>query len=204
LVIGVVGGSGGLGSSTFAAAIASAGAPSVLVDLDPVGGGIDVLLDIEGLPGARWSQMQLDGGYLDPVLLRDGLPRWQSVAVLAADAGPASPAAVAQVVAAAAEIGPVVLDLPRAPSRVRAAVTCTFTVLLAEAQVRELAAARAVLASLGDGPTGVVLRRGAVPVDDAAARLGVPLLGVLPPLDRTGNPRAAARLAAGVLDGLDR
>jgi hypothetical protein len=202
LVIGVVGGSGGVGASTFAAAIAAAAGRSVLVDLDPVGGGIDVLLGIESLPGARWSQMQLDGGYLDPVLLRDGLPRWQSVAVLAADAAPPSAAAVVQVVAAAEEVGPVVLDLPRAPSPVREAARCTFDVIVADAHVRELAAARSVLAGLPAIPTGVVLRRGAVPTDEAATRLGVPLLGVLPALDRRSTSRAADRLAAGVLDGV--
>ena len=68
-VIGVVGGCGGAGASTFAcvlAATAATGWPAVLVDLDPVAGGIDVLLGIEAVPGARWSGLRLGGGRLDP------------------------------------------------------------------------------------------------------------------------------------------
>ncbi len=203
-IVGVVGGSGGAGASTFAATLATAAAPCVLVDLDAVGGGIDVLLGIESVPGARWSGLRLDGGYLDPALLARGLPHRESVAVLAADVGPPSVDAALQVIDAAAHLGVVVLDVPRSPGPVRDAALsrCALRVVVAVAQVRELAAARSVLATLPGGPVGVVLRRGGLPIDDAAARLGAPLLGVLPPLDRAITPRSAARVAAGVLDGL--
>ena len=63
-VLAVVGGSGGVGASTFAAALATAAAPATLIDLDPVSGGIDVLLGIEDVPGARWSGLRLEGGRL--------------------------------------------------------------------------------------------------------------------------------------------
>jgi hypothetical protein len=203
-VVGVVGGSGGAGASTFAGMLATAAAPCVLVDLDGVGGGIDVLLGIEAVPGARWSGLRVDGGHLDPGLLAAGLPRWRSVAVLAADVGPPSADAAVQVIDTAAHLGVVVLDLPRSPGPVRDAALsrCALRVVVAVAQLRELAAARSVLASLPAGPVGVVLRRGGLPIDDAVARLGAPLLGVLPPLDRSITPRSAARVAAGVLDGL--
>ena len=63
--------------ATFAAALAcAAGGPSVLIDLDGVGGGLDVTLGLEGIPGARWSGLQLDGGHLDPVVLDQGLLRF--------------------------------------------------------------------------------------------------------------------------------
>ncbi|HEY7008067.1 MAG TPA: hypothetical protein VH395_03955, partial [Jatrophihabitantaceae bacterium] len=185
VVVGVLGGSGGIGATTFAAALAEAAAPSVLLDLDPLGGGVDVLLGIEAVAGARWSGLRVDGGHLDPVLLADGLPRWRSVAVLAADAQPSAAAAL-QVIESAGALGPVVLDLPRAPSPVRDALVprCALCVLVAAAEVRELAAARAVVASLPDAAVGVVLRRGSLPSADAVAWLGVPLLGLLPPLAR--------------------
>jgi cellulose biosynthesis protein BcsQ len=204
VIVGVLGGSGGVGASTFAATIAAAAQPAVLVDLDPVGGGIDVLLGIETAPGARWSGVRVDGGHLDPQLLADGLPHWQSVAVLAADVSPPSPDVAVQVIETAAQLGDVVLDLPRAPGSVRdaALVRCALAVVVASTHVRELAAARAVLGSLPDVPAGVVLRRGALPVSDAVALLGVPLLGELPPLDRAQASRVTARVAAGVLDGL--
>jgi hypothetical protein len=59
-VVGVVGGSGGVGASTFAAVLALGAAratrgPAVLIDLDPIGGGIDVLLGVQSIPGLRWS-----------------------------------------------------------------------------------------------------------------------------------------------------
>src|SRR3954469_13289994 len=108
IVVGVTGGSGGVGASTFAAVLAMVARPAVLVDLDPVGGGADVLLGIEAHPGARWSGVRLDGGRLEPTLLADGLPRWRDVAVLAADSGEPSPGAALQVVDAARRLGTVV------------------------------------------------------------------------------------------------
>jgi hypothetical protein len=202
-VIGVIGGNGGVGASTFAAAVTSVAERATLIDLDPVGGGIDVLLGIENVAGARWSGLRVGGGYLDPALLADGLPRWRNAAVLAADQPP-EPSAVGQVVAAARALGPVVLDLPRAPGPLREAglACCELCVLVAAAtDVRTLAGAGAVLRSLPAVPVGVVLRRGEFGVDEAAGLLGVPLLGVLPPLDHPSE-RAVNRVAAGVVDGL--
>lgn len=209
VVVGVVGGSGGVGASTFASLIASVALPSVLVDVDPAGGGVDVLLGIEAVPGARWSGLRLEGGRLDPALLADGLPRWRDVAVLAADGDVPTAAGALEVVDAATRLGAVVLDLPRSPSPVRDALLrrCVLCVVVAVAEVRDVAAARAVVRLAPDAPFGVVVRRGSLPVDDVARLLGAPLLGVLPALERDAPrssrvPRAAIRVAAGVLDGL--
>jgi secretion/DNA translocation related CpaE-like protein len=207
-VVGVIGGSGGVGASTFAAVLAAVAVPSVLVDLDPVGGGSDVLLGIESVRGARWSQLRLDGGWLDPALLADGLPRWRGVAVLAVDALVPSPAGVVQVIDAAAELGTVVVDLPRAESEVRAAagVRCVLIVLVVAAHVRAVAAARAVWRSLPNDRCGVVVRRGELPAREVAELIGAPLLGVLPAMERgqlaERLPRAEVRVAAGLVDGL--
>jgi secretion/DNA translocation related CpaE-like protein len=202
VVIGVVGGSGGVGASTFASLVAVGARGAMLIDLDPVGGGIDVLLGVEDLPGARWSGLRVDGGYLDPALLADGLPRWRDVAVLAADVPPPGPAATAQVIAAAAGRGPLVLDLPRAPSPVRdaALAQCAVCVLVAAAEIRAIVAASAVLRTLAGVRVGVVLRRAGMAAAEALALLDVPLIGVLPSAERPS--RASARVANGVLDGL--
>jgi hypothetical protein len=207
-MIGVVGGNGGVGASTFAAVLAWDATSGVLVDLDPVGGGLDVLLGIEQEPGARWSGLRLDGGRLDPSLLAGGLPRWAGVPVLAVDLSP--PEVVEPVLAAASHGGVAVIDLPRAASYTRDAVAaaCDFVVVVVEARVRPLAAARAVLAALPDVPVGVLLRRGDVPMDDVAALLGVGPMGTVPAaargVDLTDGrvPRGLARVAAGVLDGV--
>lgn len=210
--IGVIGGNGGVGASSFAAVLAATAPRSVLVALDPVGGGIDVLLAIEHEPGARWSGLRLDGGRLDPALLDEGLPRWGRVPVLAADVAPPSAAAAGQVLNAVTALGVAVLDLSRAPCAVRdvATLRCVLVVIVAGASARELAAAHAVLAGLPEQvPTGVVVRRGEIAAEQAAAMIGTPLLGRLPALRRTREldphrlPRATARLAAGILDGLD-
>jgi hypothetical protein len=208
-VVGVLGGSGGVGASSFAAVLARAG-HATLVDLDPVGGGVDVLLGVEEVPGARWSGLRLDGGYLDPQLLAEGLPRWNSVPVLAADGATPSGEQIGQVLGAARSRGPVVLDLPRAPTAERdlAARRCALTVVVVSAQLRPLAAAQAVVCSLPDVAVGLVICRGAIRPEQAAVFVGAPLLGVLRqpvrPADSGGSPRAAARVADGILDGLCR
>lgn len=213
-VIGVVGGSGGVGASTFAAALAAQAGRSVLIDLDVSGGGIDVLLGIESVPGARWSGLRVAGGRLDPQVLLDGLPRWGSCAVLAADVSTLDPDAVLQVLdaaAAAASVPAVVVDLPRAdsPERAAAMLRCDLVVVLARSDVAGLVAAHAVVTALPDVPVGVVARRGEVTPGEAAALVAAPLLGSLPPLgspmpelDTCRLPRAVSRIAAGVLDGL--
>jgi hypothetical protein len=205
-VVGVLGGSGGVGASTFAAAMAAGARPSTLIDLDAVGGGVDVLLGIEGVPGARWSALRLDGGHLDPALLAGGLPRWGGVAVLAADCAPPTPMAARQVVVAAAQLGPVVVDLPRSPSPARDAALeqCALCVVVTAAEIREVASARAVLRTLPTGVVvGAVVRRGALAVDELAGLLGVAVVGVLPAVDRSSHPpRSIARVASGVLDGM--
>lgn len=203
----MLGGSGGVGASTFAAVLAECAAPATLIDCDPVSGGLDVLLEIELRAGARWSGLRVDGGTLDPALLESGLPHWNDVRVLAADVTP-QPEALRQVVAAARDLGPAVLDVPRAPGELRAAALgcCDLCVVVAAAEVSTLAATRAVCAELSGLPVGVVLRRGSVAAEDAGVLLGLPVLATVPELGRVadGASRASVRVATGLLDGIQR
>lgn len=210
-VIGVVGGSGGVGASTFAAVLAVVAGPSLLVDLDCAGGGIDVVLGIEQVPGARWSGLRVAGGNLDPGSLAAGLPRAGICSVLAADVPSLDPDAVLQVVGAAERAGPVVVDLPRAavPERAAALVCCDLVVVLARTDVSGLVAAHATVSALPELPLGVVVRHGEVAAAEAADLVGAPLLGELPALgsamltvDAGKPPRHLARVAAGVLVGV--
>lgn len=209
-VIGVLGGSGGVGASSFAAVLAVVAGRSLLVDLDVCGGGIDVALGVEAEPGVRWSGLHVGGGRLDAAELLARLPRWGPVSVLPADVPEVDPAAVLQLLDVAAAAAPVIVDLPRAGCAERAAafLHCDLVVLLARADVTGLVAAHAVSAALPEIAAGVVVRRGDVPPRQAAELVGRPLLGELPALgigrfqlraDRP--PRALARVAAGVLSG---
>ena len=80
-VVAVVSGRGGAGGSTLAAALALAGTRrglrSTLVDMDPAGGGIDLLFGLETEPGPRWSELaQWRDGRLCGRSLRDALPTY--------------------------------------------------------------------------------------------------------------------------------
>lgn len=83
-VLGIVGGSGGVGTSTLAAGVAWAAARRghrvALVDLDPRGGGLDSLLGIESEPGWRWPALAAADGFLGD--LHDHVPRLESLAVV--------------------------------------------------------------------------------------------------------------------------
>lgn len=193
-VIGVVSGCGGGGASVLAATLAGcAGEPrsggglgrAFLIDCDPLGGGIDVLLGCEQVPGPRWGQVRLRGGFLDPAVLLDTLPRWGRVRFLAADTpdGP-GPESLAGVIAAAASVAPVVLDLPRWPSAVRTVALhrCDHVVLVTPAEVRAVTSSAVVSAGLDDRITGVAVRgvSRSLPAGRIGVLLGLPVLGEIP------------------------
>jgi len=166
-VIGVVGGSGGVGASTFAAGLARLAAHAesvsraVLVEIDPTSGGIDVLLGVEGVAGPRWSGLRLAGGRLEAAALAEGLPTWSSVAFVAADVTPSADS-VAQLLPVARRVGPVVVDLPRwpAPARSAALTRCDLVVLITGCDVASIAGARSVAAGLGTGLRIALIVRG--------------------------------------------
>ncbi|MDQ1689214.1 MAG: hypothetical protein QOK42_2189 [Frankiaceae bacterium] len=113
-VIGVVAATGGLGASTFSAACALAVAPSLLVDCDPLGSGLDVVLGIETEPGPRWGSLAGSRGRVSAATLRSALPAMDDVAVLAHDGSELPAAALGAVVGSGvADGGAVILDLAR-------------------------------------------------------------------------------------------
>lgn len=86
--LGVVGASGGVGTSTLAAALATRAALGahevLLLDLDAAGGGADVLLGCDHEEGIRWPDLAGARGPFDGQALLERLPRsGQDVAVLA-------------------------------------------------------------------------------------------------------------------------
>ncbi len=195
-VVGVVGAVGGVGASALAAVLARlsvvAGRSTALVDVDPAGGGLDVLLGIEHDPGPRWNDVLGERGGFPPDRLMAALPAWWGVRVLSADVqggvDPAHPVARDAVAALARAADAVVLDLPRSlliPGKDRDWLAlCDVTVLLTGCDTRSAAAAAAATSALADAPVQLVVRGPAVGTllpEDIAEACGLPLAAVLRP-----------------------
>ncbi len=185
-IIGFLSACGGAGASTLAAltaASASVSGPTVLLDCDPLGGGIDMVLGCEATPGPRWRQVRTGGGTLAPDVLLAALPRWGRVSFLAADSpGPLAPETLAAVLTAASHIGPVVLDLPRWPAPVRevALEWCRRVVLVTTAQARAVTAGAMVARGLDHPGTVVAVRGSGTTPHRVAGLLGVRSIGAVP------------------------
>ncbi len=200
-VVAVVGGSGGVGASTLAVGLALEAArarrTAAVMEVDEVGGGVDLLLGAERSPGWRWPRLVGARGEVGDV--RGLLPRVAGVPFVAMgrgeSAGPLPGDAVVAVLGTLSRHHDlVVVDAGRAPTTVaRHTVQTADTVLLVCAgDARGVAAAAATRDRFGWASGSVVVRAvpgGAVP-EAVAAALGMPLAGVLP-LDRR-LPGAAA------------
>lgn len=179
------GASGGLGTSTLAAAVAlAASGPgrAVLVDADPVHGLADHALVAEHLPGLRWGDLAGVRGGVDGDAVLARLPSVAGVPVLAGS-GEAVPAEVVAAVSAAlhAVVDTVVLDGGRTPSP--GMPSADLPVLLAGVGSVPLAAAVRAAGSGAPVWAGVVTRS-ANRVTGAlgaalAEHLGLPHLGTL-------------------------
>ncbi len=191
--LGVISGSGGAGATTFAAALAVVSAErrvSALVDLDPLGPGLDRVVGLDGSEGVRWDSLVGTRGRLGSRSLRQAMPDKDGLAVLTWDI--ASPvevdAASVREVLSAAQRGNdlVVLDLPRALDDVTVEVVtrCDRVLVTVAPTVVGVASAAKVLSRLraATDRIGLVLRRGgaAVASEQVAATLGAPLLAELP------------------------
>ncbi|MBT0767367.1 hypothetical protein KIH74_00440 [Kineosporia sp. J2-2] len=196
LTFGVVGGCGGAGASVLAAALARTAAlvtPTLLVEVDPFGGGADLLLGAEHEPGLRWPDLASARGLLLPGSLSGALPLIDGVHVLAAVRGssgelsrPSATAVAAVLDSSRGEYGTVVVDIPRHPDEaVRAALRALDVLLVVvPAEVRATAAAQRVAAVVRPltGDVRVVVR-GPAPTGLSASSictaLDLPLAGVL-------------------------
>lgn len=187
----VVGGSGGVGASTLAAGLALAGVrrglSCALVDLDPWGGGIDLVLGAERVPGWRWPRLLGARGEVGDV--RGVLPVVGGVTVVGMGREPAPATLTVEAVHAvlgslARHHDVVVLDAGRVPvpAARRPVRAADATVLLSGAGVRAVAAAARVRAELDVEPAGLVLRRsaGGPPAEVVASTLGLPVWGEVP------------------------
>ena len=188
--IAVLGGSGGVGASTLAVGLACAGTglgPTALVDLDALGGGVDLLLGAERVPGWRWDRLRAARGQIGE--LTSQVPTAAGVTVVSMgreDPTTVTRDAVAAVLASLSRSTElVVMDVGRSlDAGAREALRGSDrTVLVCAQDVRGVAAARMTLAA-GEPPgAGVVVRMrrgGAIRPAEVAAALGLPLLGTVP------------------------
>lgn len=188
----VLGGRGGAGASTTAAALALTamrmGLRPFLVDGDPLGGGIDLVLGGEDADGLRWPDLVQTRGRVSGTALRDALPRIEELHVLSWDRGDrleVPPEAMRAVLAAGTRCSDVVVvDLPRRvdESAAEALTRSTTALLVVPAEVRAVASAARVATAVrahaadvrllvrGPAPTGL-------PAETIASSLGLPLAG---------------------------
>ncbi len=214
-VLGVTGGRGGAGASTLAAALAvcaaAAGLRVLLLDVDPLGGGIDLVLGAEAEPGLRWPELATLPGRLPHGSLSAALPSTCGVSYLTWDRDLPAVAPAEQVGAAVdaarREADLVVLDLPRtaAGPALAAAERAERLLLVVPAEVRAAAAARRVASGFEPAVAdiGLVVRGPAptgLPAEAVADCLALPLLGELRPepglaaaLDRGDGPAWRSR-----------
>ena len=187
--IAVLAGRGGAGASTLAAALAMTAAdrgdPAWLLDLDPLGGGIDAVLGAELDPGVLWSGLSGTVGRLAVQALADAVPHVRGVRVVSCDDRTADLPVRSVLTAAASGPGTVVLDLPRHPTAARseALEAAHRLVVVVPAEVRAILAARQVVSSLEHSPARVDLAvrevRDGLPAAEVSRAVGLPLAGVV-------------------------
>lgn len=193
-VVAVVPGRGGAGASTLACGLAVTaavdGRRTLLLDGDPLGGGLDLAMGAEDAPGPRWPALASLQGPVTSADLVEALPMTHDVTLLSYDRGPLMAAQPTAMQAALASVRPwtdvVVADVPRSLDAGTELVlrAADLTLLVVSADVRSIAAAVRVASSLrlvaddvrvvvrGPAPSGL---RGAT----VAGILGLELVGRL-------------------------
>ncbi|QFY05620.1 AAA family ATPase [Nonomuraea phyllanthi] len=208
-VICVIGGRGGAGSSVLSACLALRASGdhlrTLLVDADPLGGGIDALLGQEEASGARWGDLVAREGRINSSALQAALPSFGDLSVLSFHRGDVA-AIPAQAMRSVLEAGRrgfdlVVVDLPRHldAAAIEALTRAKTTLVVATADVRGILSSVQVLSETRKHTSDIraILRPGVLDDDTAAASLGVLSAGTLP-----DQPRLTATLNRGELPKL--
>ncbi|MEO8106430.1 MAG: septum site-determining protein Ssd [Actinomycetes bacterium] len=192
-VIVVAGAVGGAGCSTLASALARSaiddGVGSVLVDLDPLGAGLDLLVAAETATGVRWDELAGISGRVDERVLLEALPDADGLPLLSwageSDLEPSTEAVGHVMDALGRRPGVVVVDGGRLadPRAAVALMRCTLLVVVVPLRVRAVAAARRLVRRLPAQVTPAVVVRepapGGLSGDDVSAALGLPICTVL-------------------------
>ncbi|MFI0354408.1 septum site-determining protein Ssd [Actinomadura sp. 9N407] len=190
----VLGATGGAGASVLSAALgltaAGGGLRTLLVDGDPIGGGLDLVLGLEEQQGARWPHFAERHGRLSAANLYEALPRLGDLSVLSWHRGAPTTvvreATASLLDAAVRAFDLVIADVPRYQGEIGRSVLhlAETTLVLVPAEVRATMAADGLVSALRDdardmrlvvrGPT-----TGGVTPELMAEALDLPLAGVL-------------------------
>lgn len=224
-VVAVVGGVGGAGASTLTVALGLAARRRrlrpLVVDADPLGGGLDLVLGAERAEGLRWDDFGSTRGRVDAGSLAGVLPVHRGVASLSWATGVRRelPEAVPSVLDAATRgFDVVAVDVPRRLDAVGAEIVgrSVLTALLVPEEIASVAAARQVVSLLDGCAPAIGLISAARPSGIGPAALSdaleMPVLARLRPdrrvrgaVDRglgPGSSRRLRRAADAVLDAL--
>ncbi|HUS22865.1 MAG TPA: septum site-determining protein Ssd [Aeromicrobium sp.] len=188
-VVAVVGGVGGVGASCLAATLAleagRRGLRVLLVDGDPLGGGLDVLLGIEKVEGVRWPKAGAQSGAVTSRSLTEALPQTGNVWVLTAGrpntAGDLT-SAVGLLSAARRGFDVVVCDVDRHVDSLGSELLAhaLLTVVVVPEDVRSLAAATSVIQRVSSHASSLAVvtahRRPGLARDTIEATLGLPVI----------------------------
>lgn len=222
-VLSVVGAVGGVGATTIAALLArlatNRGHRTLLLDGDPLSGGVDLVLGAERASGLRWSGIG-GGGRLPADGLVAALPAQDRLSFLTwgrdDPPGAALPPVGAVLAAAARGFDVVIADVPRHldPVGTEVLAASVLTVLVVSEDVRGIAAAGRVCAAAASGSAGfaILTVAGSLGPDAVGDALGLPVLArwrsdrrIGLAVERGHGPqptRQAGRAATAVLDAV--
>lgn len=199
LTAGIVAARGGGGASTVTAALgltaARRGVPTLLIDADAMGGGIDLVVGCEDLAGLRWSEVAATSGRVSSSALRSALPTVDELSVLSWDRGKdvRLDAATMRSMLSAGQRGSrlVLVDLPRRfdDGAAEAAACCDVVAVVCPTDVLAIAGAARLSPGLREVVADVrlVVRRGGRPAtspETVSDLLSLPLLGSVPTTSR--------------------
>jgi secretion/DNA translocation related CpaE-like protein len=205
--VAVIGGRGGAGASILAAGLAAMAVEArhrtLLIDADPLGGGLDLVLGWERDDGLRWPGLAGAGGRVDPPALLRALPHRGDLVLLSFDrdelSGVPAEAMAATLDAARRGRDVIVADLPRQldDAAVLALQAADRALLVVPAELRATASAARTLGQIRPHCNEVaVVVRGPAPgrlrPREIARTLGLPLAGSLRP-----EPAMCQRLERG-------
>ncbi|MGL5811119.1 MAG: septum site-determining protein Ssd [Nocardioides sp.] len=190
VTVGVVGGSGGAGATTFACALGQLAATrhggSLVIDTDPLGPGIDRVLGLESKEGIRWDALQRTTGRLSARSLREAVPSVDGVGALTWSPGPQGSLqafAVREAVSAAARgHRTVILDLARHgdPLIEELATRCDRVVVLVKPDLTGVASALRVCDRMAAAAKlGLVVHGSGVDPHEIAALADAPVLAAM-------------------------